>query len=104
MLYTMMVMNSIDRLITVLPVPVTAFSHTVAAGEDWDAAASRELAEEGAVPGLSLPKPNIPWRAAPAGPGNVEELERLAKLRADDLLTEDEYSAAKARALAGGGD
>lgn len=65
---------------------------------------ARELAEEGAVPGLSLPKPNIPWRAAPAGPGNVEELERLAKLRADDLLTEDEYSAAKARALAGGGD
>jgi uncharacterized membrane protein YraQ (UPF0718 family) len=65
---------------------------------------ARELAEEGAVPGLSLPKPNIPWRAAPAGPGNVEELERLAKLRADDFLTEDEYSAAKARALAGGGD
>jgi len=64
----------------------------------------RELAEEGALPGLSLPKPSIPRRAAPAGPGNVEELERLAKLRADDLLTEDEYSAAKARALERIGD
>jgi hypothetical protein len=29
----------------------------------------------------------------------VEELERLARLRADDLLTEEEYAAAKARSL-----
>ena len=65
---------------------------------------AQELAEEGPAEGLTIPKPSMPWRPAPAGPTNVEELERLAKLRADDLLTDDEYSAAKARALAHAGD
>ena len=65
---------------------------------------AQEMAEEGPAAGVTLAKPHMPWRAAPAGPSNVEELERLAKLRADDLLTDDEYSAAKARALARVGD
>ena len=65
---------------------------------------AQEMVEEGPVEGVSVPKPHMPWRPAPAGPSNVEELERLAKLRADDLLTEDEYSAAKARALERVGD
>jgi hypothetical protein len=65
---------------------------------------AEELAQEGAVAGLSIPKPSIPWRQAPAGPSGVEELERLARLRADDLLTEEEYAAAKARSLERVGD
>ncbi len=65
---------------------------------------AQEMVEEGPVEGVSVPKPHMPWRPSPAGPSNVEELERLAKLRADDLLTEDEYSAAKARALERVGD
>jgi hypothetical protein len=60
---------------------------------------AQELAEEGPAAGVTLPKAHIPWRPAPAGPSNVEELERLARLRADDLLTEEEYAAAKARSL-----
>jgi hypothetical protein len=65
---------------------------------------AQELAEEGPVEGISMPKPSIPWRQAPAGPSGVEELERLARLRADDLLTEEEYAAAKARSLQRVGD
>jgi hypothetical protein len=65
---------------------------------------AQELAEEGPGGGISIPKPSVPWRAAPAGPGGVEELERLARLRADDLLTEEEYAAAKARSLERVGD
>jgi hypothetical protein len=65
---------------------------------------AQELAEEGPGGGISIPKPSVPWRAAPAGPGEVEELERLARLRADDLLTEEEYAAAKARSLQRVGD
>ena len=65
---------------------------------------AQELAEEGPGGGISIPKPSVPWRAAPAGSGGVEELERLARLRADDLLTEEEYAAAKARSLERVGD
>jgi hypothetical protein len=48
--------------------------------------------------------PSIGQRGAPAAPPRVDELERLARLRADDLLTEDEFAAAKARALQRTGD
>jgi hypothetical protein len=65
---------------------------------------AQELAEEGPMPGLSIPRPSMPRRQAPAGPSEVEELERLARLRADDLLTEEEYAAAKARSLERVGD
>ena len=43
----------------------------------------------------------VPWGKdkAPASDGGVDELERLAKLRSEDLLTEDEYAAAKGRLL-----
>jgi plasmid stabilization system protein ParE len=50
----------------------------------------------------SLPRPG--HRKAPAAPAQVDELERLAQLRRDELLTEDEYAAAKARALSRAGD
>ena len=60
---------------------------------------AQEMAEAGSGGGISIPKPTVPWRPAPAGPSGVEELERLARLRADDLLTEEEYAAAKARSL-----
>jgi hypothetical protein len=59
---------------------------------------AREMAADGPHEGLSLPKLPTGSRA-PSAPSEVEELERLAKLRADDLLTEDEYAAAKARSL-----
>jgi hypothetical protein len=64
---------------------------------------AQEMADEGTQEGLSMPKPSLPWRQAPAASG-VEELERLARLRADDLLTEEEYAAAKARSLQRVGD
>ena len=63
-----------------------------------------EMEEEGQGPGVSIPRPSIPWRQTPAEPSGVEELERLARLRADDLLTEEEYAAAKARSLQRVGD
>jgi hypothetical protein len=65
---------------------------------------AQEMAEEGPGGGISIPKPSVPWRPAPAGASGVEELERLARLRADDLLTEEEYAAAKARSLQRVGD
>jgi hypothetical protein len=65
---------------------------------------AQEIVEEGSAGGLSIPKPSIPWRQAPAGTSGVDELERLARLRADDLLTEEEYAAAKARSLQRVGD
>jgi len=34
-----------------------------------------------------------------ASDSSVDELERLAKLRSEELLTEDEYAAAKGRLL-----
>jgi hypothetical protein len=42
-----------------------------------------------------------PWgnEKAPASDSSVDELERLAKLRSEELLTEDEYMAAKGRVL-----
>jgi len=44
---------------------------------------------------------SVPWgkEKPPATEGSVDELERLAKLRSEDLLTEDEYAAAKGRLL-----
>ena len=60
------------------------------------------LAEQAAEgPRASGSGPTIPWPRSkgPTGPTDAEELERLARLRADDLLTEEEYAAAKARLL-----
>ncbi len=48
-------------------------------------------------------RPALPWSTekAPAAPqAGVDELERLARLRSEELLTEDEYMAAKGRILA----
>ncbi len=50
--------------------------------------------------------PTMPWarEKAPAAPeGGVDELERLARLRSEELLTEEEYAAAKGRILAPAG-
>jgi len=61
--------------------------------------AVREYEAEGpAPPGEG---PALPWRtpAQATAPTQVEELERLAKLRSEELLTEDEYAAAKGRLL-----
>jgi hypothetical protein len=46
----------------------------------------------------------MPFRrpAATEQTTQVEELERLARLRSDELLTEEEYAAAKGRLLGAG--
>ena len=56
----------------------------------------------GGGPAPGAPAISVPWRKptqAPGDGGQVDELERLAKLRSEDLLTEDEYAAAKGRLL-----
>jgi hypothetical protein len=63
---------------------------------------AREVEAEG--PPAERARPELPWRrpapaAAAAPPSEVDELERLARLRADDLLTEEEYASAKGRLL-----
>ncbi len=58
---------------------------------------AREAAAEG--PPGPLRVPTFSRRTQPLAPSQIDELERLARLRADDLLTEDEYAAAKARSL-----
>lgn len=65
---------------------------------------AREIAEDGPAPAAPIPRPRAPWQQAPAGPSGVEELERLARLRADGVLTEEEFAAAKARSLERVGD
>ena len=63
----------------------------------------RQVAAEQAAEGPGAPgvRPTIPWpkSKAPAGPTEAEELERLARLRTDGLLTEEEYATAKAHLL-----
>jgi plasmid stabilization system protein ParE len=54
--------------------------------------------------GWSLPRITHRRSEPPPASAQVDELERLARLRADDLLTEEEYAAAKASALARAGD
>ena len=59
--------------------------------------ALREVEAEGPVePGA---RPALRWRSSPAAPSQVDELERLARLRSEELLSEDEYAAAKGRIL-----
>ncbi len=67
-----------------------------------------EQAAAGPPPPLELP--TLPWRkpkpqasTAAAPTTQVEELERLARLRSDDLLTEEEYATAKGRLLSPAG-
>jgi hypothetical protein len=61
---------------------------------------AREAAEEASTP-RPFARPSLPWSRTPASasPSPAEELERLARLRADDLITDEEYATAKARAL-----
>ena len=57
--------------------------------------AELEAEEFAPVPASKPP----PWRKAVAAPTQIEELERLARLRSEDLLTDEEYAAAKGRLL-----
>jgi hypothetical protein len=57
--------------------------------------AELEVAEPAPVSASKTP----PWRKPVAAPTQIEELERLAKLRSEDLLTDEEYAAAKGRLL-----
>jgi hypothetical protein len=60
----------------------------------------REYEAEGAPERTGLSAPWSREKAAPPPAAGVDELERLAQLRSQDLLTEDEYAAAKGRVLA----
>jgi hypothetical protein len=66
-----------------------------AADPEQDAGSRQELAAElgeaGALPAAERPRPG--------GRGFVDELERLARLRDADALTDEEFTAAKARLL-----
>lgn len=59
--------------------------------------ALREYAAEG--PAETRGRPAAPWRKPVMAPSEVDELERLARLRSEELLSEEEYAAAKGRIL-----
>jgi hypothetical protein len=68
----------------------------------------RQVAAEAAAAGpaesAKWSMPRLGHGRAASEPTQVEELERLARLRTDDLLTAEEYETAKARTLARLGD
>ncbi|HEY7344398.1 MAG TPA: hypothetical protein VH620_02475 [Gaiella sp.] len=68
--------------------------------------ARRQAVAEYEAEGADAVRPQLalPFRgaAAPAQATQVEELERLARLRSEELLTEEEYAAAKGRLLGAG--
>jgi hypothetical protein len=70
----------------------------------FEVARRQAVAEyEAEGPEAARPQLSVPFRSAPAAqPTQVEELERLARLRSDDLLTDEEYAAAKGRLLGAG--
>jgi hypothetical protein len=59
--------------------------------------ALREVEAEG--PAEPHARPTLPWTKPAAEPSHVDELERLARLRSEELLSEEEYAAAKGRIL-----
>jgi hypothetical protein len=63
-----------------------------------DAAAARAVAQ--AQPAPASPAPSAPPVPAPSGVDIVAELQKLAALKQAGVLTDDEFSAAKARLLA----
>jgi long-chain acyl-CoA synthetase len=78
------------------PDPALRVPATVPAADPEQDAGSRqelaaELGEAGALPAAERPRPG--------GRGFVDELERLARLRDADALTDEEFTAAKARLL-----
>ena len=66
--------------------------------------ARRQIVREYEAEGAQERQPlSLPWtreKAAPAPETEVDELERLARLRSEGLLTDEEYAAAKGRILA----
>jgi hypothetical protein len=93
-------------LIVVWALPLHRFVTTgilVVLGAVGFEVARRQIVGEYEAEGPAPPHegPAMPWRkpASATAPTQVEELERLAKLRSDGLLTEDEYMAAKGRIL-----
>jgi hypothetical protein len=83
---------------------LTAAILVVLACVGFEVARRQAVAEyEAEAPGEPRPQLTVPFRRpAPAAATQVEELERLARLRSDDLLTEDEYASAKGRLLGAG--
>ena len=69
--------------------------------------ARRQIVSEYEAEGASeRPHLTMPWageKASAAPEAGVDELERLARLRSEELLTEEEYAAAKGRILAPAG-
>ena len=74
---------------------------TVLAVAGFEVARRQIVGEYEAEGSPERPPLAAPWGKgkAPASDSSVDELERLAKLRSEELLTEDEYAAAKGRLL-----
>ena len=96
-------------LLVVWALPLQRFLTTailvVLACVGFEIARRQAVAEyEAEGPDAARPQLSVPFRrsTAPAQATQVEELERLARLRSDDLLTEEEYVAAKGRLLGAG--
>lgn len=92
-------------LLVVWALPLQRFSTTaillVLGAVGFEIARRQAVREYEAEGSPERPPFAVPWGKdkAPASNGGVDELERLAKLRSEDLLTEDEYAAAKGRVL-----
>jgi hypothetical protein len=96
-------------LLVVWALPIQRFLTTailvVLACAGFEIARRQAVAEyEAEAPDEPRPQLTVPFRrpAPTAQTTQVEELERLARLRADELLTEEEYAAAKGRLLGAG--
>ena len=63
--------------------------------------ARRQALREWELEGPAEPRGprTLPWSRPAAAPSQVDDLERLARLRSEELLSEEEYAAAKGRIL-----
>jgi hypothetical protein len=96
-------------VLVIWALPLQSFLSTailvVLACAGFEVARRQAVAEyEAEGPDAARPQLAMPFRrpAAPEAGTQVEELERLARLRSDELLTEEEYAAAKGRLLGAG--
>jgi len=67
--------------------------------QQQEAAAYEEQQAQAAAPPPPPPAPVAPAPAPTAGDDTIAELKQLADLKAQGILTEDEFSAAKAKLL-----
>ena len=81
------------------PIARTMARTAVVAGTATVVAGGVAHHQQGKQQQAAAPPPPPPAPAAPAAPDSVAELERLAQLKAQGVLTDEEFSAAKAKLL-----